>query len=506
MSEVISDYTVPPLRQMPIRLDDIPEIDTERSTIVAHPLDFWEFDGTGGTGGTGGRDERDYALGQFTTSGNKPSPRQLPLGIPLTPLSQFVTSPMKSMPWSPTFSESSGRSVLFGVSKISELSKPPLEDGDDYRLDKSDFIRQQLRKPVFPLNEIHTLESLIDDLLDEGPSLEFEVIAQARLDKIVEEILQHVTNNFLSQGPLYRQVMRKAKKLRGQWIETFGERYHTMDDERLKLMKEAGCLRDLELQTTGDISEVNGPMWEIKRAETFSEKEANESFEPGAWFLNTHCAVRDGIVPDAKDGFTWGVNGKPVAFSMLSGFEIKGAGWRHWVHIIESRVCAYHAVRLTCVGTVIRLLRGHQLKSERAPRLGVRYDGLYKIESWGQVLLKLSAGPDIYRNTITLEELAGQNTMEELDTVPTPWQMDNFIIYNRMIENYIKARKGEAACKEYRAAEGKKDMARKAFIQKLKVYDQPAYKLLDDKAHRLENAFPLPLSLEEPYPPSLLLK
>ncbi|KAI9646815.1 hypothetical protein NHQ30_004814 [Ciborinia camelliae] len=128
---------------------------------------------------------------------------------------------------------------------------------------------------------------------------------------------------------------------------------------------------------------------------------------------------------------------------------------------------------------------------------------LYKIESWGQVLLKLSGGPDIYRNTVTLVELAGQKTMEELDAVPTPGQMDNFIIYNRMIENEIKTREGEAAYKAYRASESRKEMARKNFIEKLKGYDQPAYKLLDDTCHRLENAFPLPLSLEPyPYPPS----
>lgn len=193
-----------------------------------------------------------------------------------------MASPFHSTPLSPTFSESSGQSILFGVSKISALSKRPLEDGDDYRLEKSDFIRQELKKPIFPVNEIPILESLIDDLLDEGPSLEFEVIAQARLDKIVEEILQHVRNNFLSQGPSFKQVMRKAQKLREQWIDTFGERYNTMDDERLHYMKEAGCLRDLELQATGEISKTNGPTFKINRAEKFSEKEANENFKAGA--------------------------------------------------------------------------------------------------------------------------------------------------------------------------------------------------------------------------------
>ncbi|KAF7904085.1 hypothetical protein EAF00_001419 [Botryotinia globosa] len=489
MSEALSDYTVPPLPKVPIYLDTIREINTENSIMVMQTLAFDGLDGTRE------RDDETYGFVQLPKSGREISSRQVPAGIHMPPLHQFVTSPFNLMPLSPTYSDS-GQSLLCGVSKISVLSNPPRDDGDDYRLAKSDFIRKELRKPVFPINELHTLESLIDDLLDEGPSLEFEVITYARLDKIVDEILQHVRNNFLSQGASFRQIMRKAQKLREQWIETFGDRFHTMDDERLRFMKQHGCLRDIELQTTAKISDLDGPTWKIRRAATFSEKEANENFEPGAWFLNTHCAVRDGIVPDAKDGFTWGVNGKPVAFSMLSGFEIKGSGKRQWVHIIESRVSAYHARRLTCVGNVIRLLRGYKLKSERAPRLGVRYDGLYKIESWGQVLLKLSAGPDIYRNTITLVELSGQNTMEDLDVIPTPWQMDNFLIYKKMIENDIKAREGEAAYKEYKSSEGKKEAARKAFVSKLKSYDQPAYKLLDCTTHRLENAFPLPLSFE----------
>ncbi|CAD6439445.1 48f01998-36fc-4981-bc1a-a3c0320bcd77 [Sclerotinia trifoliorum] len=496
MSEVISDCMVSPSVSILIRLEDIPEIDTEESKISTMTLLSNGFDGTGD------RDDRRLGSTQLPSE-NKLLPKQRPLRLPLPPSSrhQLVTSAFNPLPLSPAFSETSGQSLLSEISRISELSKLPHEDGDDYRLEKSDFIRQELRKPVVPINEIHTLENLIDDLLHEGPSLEFEVIAHARLDKIVEEILQHVRNNFLSHGPSFRQIMRKVQKLREQWIETFGERYHAMDEERLKVMKKDGCLRDLDLQTTGEVSKVDGPMWKIRRVETFSEKEANENFEPGAWFLNTHCAVRDGIVSDAKDGFIWGGNRKPVAFSMLSGFEIKGIGRREWIHIIESRVCAYHAVRLTCVGSVVRLLRGHKLKSERAPRLGVRYDGLYKVESWGQVLLKLSSGPDIYRNTVTLVELAGQNTMEELDVVPTPWQMDDFVIYNRMIENEIKAREGEAAYKEHRSSESKKETARKVFISKLKAYDQPAYKLLDDSTHRLENAFPLPLSFE-PYPAS----
>lgn len=295
--ESLSDYMVPTLSKVPIYLETIQEIDTESSTIVTQTLAVDGFDGTRE------KDDQTYGLVRLPTSGRNISSRQLPPGIPMckikltsefdfwaehrvnimvAPLHQFAASPFNSIPLSPTFSDSSGQSLLFGISKISVLSNPPHEDGDDYRLEKSDFIRKELRKPVFPINEIHTLESLIDDLLDEGPSLEFEIITYARLDKIVEEILQHVRNNFLSQGPSFRRIMRKAQKLREQWIGTFGDRFNTMDDERLKFMKESGCLRDIELQPTSELSKLDGPTWKIKRAATFSEKEANENFEPGA--------------------------------------------------------------------------------------------------------------------------------------------------------------------------------------------------------------------------------
>jgi hypothetical protein len=94
-----------------------------------------------------------------------------------------------------------------------------------------------------------------------------------------------------------------------------------------------------------------------------------------SWFLNVQCAIRDGIVRQGEE-FTEGISGKPVAFSLLSGMEIRGAVPGQWIHVIESTTRMYHSVRLTYVGCVIRLLRGHKLKSERAPRAGVRYDGL----------------------------------------------------------------------------------------------------------------------------------
>lgn len=72
MSETISDYTVPPLSTMPIYLDGIPEIDTERSTTAGQTL---------APNGLDGKDDRSTGFVQLPTSGNKA--KQLQVAIPL---------------------------------------------------------------------------------------------------------------------------------------------------------------------------------------------------------------------------------------------------------------------------------------------------------------------------------------------------------------------------------------------------------------------------------------
>lgn len=78
MSEIVSVDAAPPLRHLPsllqssINPDIIPEISTERSTIVMQTF------ASDGLDGTGGRPNRDLALSKVTTSGNRTS-----LGTPL---------------------------------------------------------------------------------------------------------------------------------------------------------------------------------------------------------------------------------------------------------------------------------------------------------------------------------------------------------------------------------------------------------------------------------------
>jgi tRNA A37 N6-isopentenylltransferase MiaA len=133
------------------------------------------------------------------------------------------------------------------------------------------------------MHDLQLLDLLIDDLL--GGDTPIEIIAGARLDKIIDEILQHVKQNFLNQDPAFQEVMRKAASLQAHWLQTFKERYHTMDAERLKIMKDSGCLHNMEM-SFDEAKKVDGPLWQATKIETFSEMEANEHFEPGASVFN----------------------------------------------------------------------------------------------------------------------------------------------------------------------------------------------------------------------------
>lgn len=78
MSEVISDCMVSPSISIPIRLDDIPEIDIEGPKISTTILLSNGFDGTGD------RDDRRVGSTQPPPE-NKLLPKQRPLRLPLPP-------------------------------------------------------------------------------------------------------------------------------------------------------------------------------------------------------------------------------------------------------------------------------------------------------------------------------------------------------------------------------------------------------------------------------------
>lgn len=90
------------------------------------------------------------------------------------------------------------------------------------------------------------------------------------------------------------------------------------------------------------------------------------------------CANRDGIVDSAIERPTRGIYGA-TALPLLSGREDVCSPTGIVKYTREGKLSDMHLSLISQVGTQIRILRGHGLKSRLAPRAGVRYDGLYAL-------------------------------------------------------------------------------------------------------------------------------
>lgn len=94
-----------------------------------------------------------------------------------------------------------------------------------------------------------------------------------------------------------------------------------------------------------------------------------------SWWLNLACAYRDGVVGSVLEKPTKGKYGG-AALPLVSGREEVYYPSLMTRYIQEGRLANMHISLLSQVGTQIRILRGHCLRSPLAPKAGVRYDGL----------------------------------------------------------------------------------------------------------------------------------
>lgn len=104
-------------------------------------------------------------------------------------------------------------------------------------------------------------------------------------------------------------------------------------------------------------------------------KQCLANHECRSWWLNLACAHRDGIVGSTRETPTKGKYGV-AALPLLTGREEVYFANGTIRYMKEGSLSDMHVSLLSQVGTTIRILRGHQLKSPLAPRAGIRYDGL----------------------------------------------------------------------------------------------------------------------------------
>ncbi|KAI1426733.1 PUA-like domain-containing protein [Xylaria sp. FL1777] len=319
-------------------------------------------------------------------------------------------------------------------------------------LDLSDSIRADLRDGnVFGPNAEKLssfLEAALKDEERKYPTLDFETIEYARLDKLLAELLQFAdtmkTSRLVPELLLrFRVDVSEAKSLRRIWRRRFREQFFMINQHRCAILVEGGRLKDVAFNSSLD---YDLGKWQTKKvAGPVSEVEANLKFEPGHWWLNITCAERDGIVNSSLETPTKGCYGI-TALPLLTGSEelIRHKTVRY---VREGRSSDMHIPLISQVGRKIRIIRGYKLKSIFAPAAGLRYDGLYTIRQYGS---KLDSNINKYRLELTLERAEDQRPFESISNVPKPSQLDDWALYEKLEGDKVKLLEGDSSYLEWK--------------------------------------------------------
>lgn len=127
------------------------------------------------------------------------------------------------------------------------------------------------------------LEAVLKDEEKKHPSMKFATIEHARLDKLLEDLLQFgelmkVTCRATEQHLRFRVDVAHCKKLRLIWRHRFREQYAMIDQLRCAMMVKGGRLK--EVSFTPAITYILG-MWQTEASSLVGEVEGNQQFEAG---------------------------------------------------------------------------------------------------------------------------------------------------------------------------------------------------------------------------------
>lgn len=154
--------------------------------------------------------------------------------------------------------------------------------------------------------------------------------------------------------------------------------------------------------------------------------------------MNLACAYRDGIVGSTCETPTKGRYGAHSLPLLTGREEVVSADTVRYMR--EAKLSETHVSLISHVGSQIRILRGHRLRSPLSPKAGLRYDGLYTIRQYGH---KRNPKNRLHRIIVTLERVAGQPSMADLAKVPRPSQMDDWVLFERYEGEMIRQNHGE---------------------------------------------------------------
>ncbi|KAL7946309.1 PUA-like domain-containing protein [Trichoderma barbatum] len=307
-------------------------------------------------------------------------------------------------------------------SKNKRLNEPKL-------LELSDDIRSHLVEDASlgPRAEVvkRALRELVRDESSAIPVMEFAIIQNARLDKLLSDMLT-VGHQQASFHLRPRIDIVTAERLQRLWMARFREKYFNIDQTRHLGLSKTGALKDI--------------------------------------WLNLACAHRDGIVGSIIETPTKGKYGDGALPLLTGREEVLPSGTVRYMR--EAKLSETHVSLISSVGTQIRILRGHRLRSPLSPKAGIRYDGLYIIRQYSH---KQNMQTRLHRTVITLERISGQPNMTDLAKVPRPSQMDDWVLFEKFEGEMIRQHHGEQSFLEWKLMKAQERMEQRQWRRALEV-------------------------------------
>ncbi|KFH49037.1 hypothetical protein ACRE_002260 [Hapsidospora chrysogenum ATCC 11550] len=330
------------------------------------------------------------------------------------------------------------------------LALPSLPPPDEFVLRRlCDSGRESLReeKELGPHRDrlIEFLGNAVRSERDGVPSIGLGTIMNTRLDKLLCEMLAAKNHPDPIPMPLRADIFT-AERLQSQWLARFRDDYFGLDNERYaRLTRSGGRLENMVLN---DAAQRIPEFWEAKKSENISECEGNATFREGHWWVNLACAHRDGILCSSRDVLSKGEYDIPT-LPLLDGAEVGNWPDAGIKYTRKGTMADMWIPLLTHVGKRVRVLRGHLLESPFAPKVGVRYDGQYKLVQYSQ---KRNPQSGVFRLDLILERLEGQRPMHMLCNIPRPSQIDDWYLVEKLEGEMVKSCCGEARFLEWKAA------------------------------------------------------
>ncbi|KAK0711669.1 PUA-like domain-containing protein [Lasiosphaeris hirsuta] len=354
-------------------------------------------------------------------------------------LQEHILNQQNHMPTSGYSMSESAFSLTSSLMESSLFSNPKA------LLEFSDSVRRSIsEKSRFapPGPELERLSLFLETALDEEtrgvPTLDFTAIKTARLDKLVADMISWGTR-ITTVSAKSRAFIDNAARLQRAWRTRFRSLYFMIDEIRTVDLATSGSLREVSFITPTRTDTAVPNAWRASEMEPVSSIEGNLHFRVGQWWLNMACAHRDGIVGSELEKPTTGRYDNS-ALPLLTGREEQVGEGRVKYHRQGRLLSDMHVSLLCHTGRNIRILRGYRLRSSYAPRAGVRYDGLHRLDT----------PTETYSLELVLERSEGQLPMEDVMKIPMPSQLDDWRLFEKLEAENIRQTTGEQEALEWR--------------------------------------------------------